>query len=127
MNEIALEWVKKAEGDFIIAHRAVEPGQVPVPEGACFHAQQCAEKYLKAFLQEQQVEFPRRHDLMPLLSLCLPIDQEFEKLRDALMELDSYAVVVRYPGINVSIQLSDSALNAVGQVRNFLRRKLDLD
>lgn len=45
MNEIALEWVSRAENDNRLAHMALH-AEPPIPEGACFHAQQCAEKYL---------------------------------------------------------------------------------
>ena len=51
MSEIndPLAWVKKAEEDFILA-RSVLRRKKPLITGACFHAQQCAEKYMKALL-----------------------------------------------------------------------------
>lgn len=127
MNEITEEWIFKAESDFILAQRAIADGEMPLPDGACFHAQQCAEKYLKAFLQERQVEFPRRHELIPLLELCLPLDAAFERLRQFLVELESYAVAVRYPGIVVSLTSANSAIIAASQVRQFVRNRLGYD
>jgi HEPN domain-containing protein len=39
----------------------------PVWDGICFHAQQCAEKYLKALLEGQIIVFRKTHDLVELL------------------------------------------------------------
>ena len=44
-----LEWVAIAEQDLKMAKAAVR-FKAPSTYGACFHAQQCAEKYLKALL-----------------------------------------------------------------------------
>lgn len=46
------EWVEKAEGDFRTARRELLAPDSPNYDAACFHAQQCAEKYLKARLVE---------------------------------------------------------------------------
>ena len=50
MNELVMEWVEKAEGDSRTAEREGTVGEGPNYDAVCFHAQQCAEKYLKAFL-----------------------------------------------------------------------------
>jgi hypothetical protein len=41
----------------------------PIWDGICFHAQQCAEKYMKAFLEEQTIVFHKTHDLVGLMDL----------------------------------------------------------
>ncbi len=65
MKPITREWVEKAEEDFRVARR--EQGARPAAHNAvCFHAQQCVEKYLKAFLQEHDLPFYRTHDLEAL-------------------------------------------------------------
>jgi len=51
MNPLTLEWVEKAEGDFITARRELHARAKPNYDAACFHAQQMAEKYLKTMLQ----------------------------------------------------------------------------
>ncbi|MFZ5881277.1 MAG: HEPN domain-containing protein [Chloroflexota bacterium] len=99
MNELTREWLDKAETDFDSADLLLHAGEVPLPDTAAFHCQQCAEKYLKAFLQEHQVGFERKHDLMPLLSLCVSLYAEFQGLKEDVQELDRYAVAVRYPGV----------------------------
>ncbi len=44
-----LAWVDRAEEDYLLARFALRRKK-PLTYGACFHAQQCAEKYLKAIL-----------------------------------------------------------------------------
>ena len=59
MNPLTREWIEKAEGDFATAGRELRARKNPNYEAACFHAQQCAEKYLKAILQEQSITLLR--------------------------------------------------------------------
>lgn len=66
MNALTLEWIAKAEGDYASAGREYRARRNPNYDAACFHAQQVAEKYLKAWLQEQSVVFPRTHNLIAL-------------------------------------------------------------
>ena len=126
MNELTKEWVDKAEADFYSADLLFHAGEYPLPEPACFHCQQCAEKYLKAYLQEHQVNFERKHDLMPLLALCISLDENFQSLKDDLQELDRYAVVVRSPGVIVKADMAESALKAATRVRQLVRQKLGI-
>lgn len=53
MKPLTREWVAKAEGDFATARRELRSRAQPNFDAACFHAQQCAEKYVKAVLQER--------------------------------------------------------------------------
>jgi len=50
------------------------------PDSACFHAQQCAEKYLKARLQEAGLAFPKTHDLLDLLKRFLAVEPAWTTL-----------------------------------------------
>lgn len=50
MNELTKEWILKAEQDFNAANLLMYAGEAPIPDYVCFHCQQCAEKYLKAYL-----------------------------------------------------------------------------
>ena len=123
MNELTIERVEKAEADFYSAELHLHAGEYPLSEPACFHCQQCAEKYLKAYPQERLVNFERTHNLMPLLAMCVSLDEDFQSLKDNLQELDRYAVVLRYPGVLVK---AESALKTAEGVRQFVRRKLNL-
>jgi len=69
MRPLTAEWVKKAEGDYQMAGREFRARKNPYYDGVCFHAQQCAEKYLKAFLQEHDQDIPKIHKLLDLLKL----------------------------------------------------------
>ena len=73
MKPIAAEWVGKAEGDFATLERETRARKAPNYDGVCFHAQQCAEKYLKALLVEADLPFLRTHDLVVLLDQLLPL------------------------------------------------------
>lgn len=98
MKPLTHEWIQKAEGDFITAQREFSAIEHPNYDAACFHAQQCAEKYLKARLVEEGIEIKRTHDLSAILSLILPFEPLWDFLRSDLDALTDRAVEVRYPG-----------------------------
>ena len=126
MNEIAREWVDKAEGDFDTADLTLHAREAPIIDAVCFHSQQCAEKYLKAFLQEHRIRFERRHELIPLLELCLAFDKSFESLRESLQSLEQYGVLIRYPGLTVPAEMAEQAFESANQIRDFIREKLEI-
>jgi HEPN domain-containing protein len=70
MLDETLDWLNKAEQDFQYARLGMRQRKQPLYDGVCFHAQQCAEKYLKAFLTRHHIEFRWVHDLDELLRLC---------------------------------------------------------
>ena len=61
----------------------------------CFHAQQCCEKALKAWLIHQGIDPPKKHQLALLLSLS-PVEI-FDELRKGIVSLDRFYIPVRYP------------------------------
>ncbi len=117
MNPLTLEWVEKAEGDFIVAQKIYRARKQPVYDAVCYHAQQCAEKYLKAFLQENKKNIPRTHELLDLLKLCQEIDASLELISSDLKELARYAVNIRYPGESADKDEAKIAFAAVKAVR----------
>jgi HEPN domain-containing protein len=98
MNPLTLEWVSKAEGDYSTAGRELRAHKSPNFDAACFHAQQCAEKYLKALLQEANIPFGKTHNLIALLELLLDFQPSWETTRSHLDYLTVFAVIFRYPG-----------------------------
>lgn len=98
MNPLPSEWVDKAEGDFETMCRELRARRRPNYDAACFHAQQCAEKDLKAILQKSDSESPRTHNLTALLDLVLPTNPALADLRPSLEYLNLFSVTVRYPG-----------------------------
>jgi len=126
MNSIVSEWVEKAEGDFQTAEREMRARKAPNYDAVCFHAQQCAEKYLKAFLIHRQIPFRPIHDLEVLLGLITPISADFEFTRDLLLLLNDYAVDIRYPSEFATKDEARAAVKAMRTVRAFMRQKLRL-
>ena len=91
----AADWLRHARSDLALASVALPPDALH--NELCFHAQQAAEKSLKALLLHYGIEFPSTHDisyLMELLppSLGLPPDAE------EIAQLTNFAVMFRYPG-----------------------------
>jgi HEPN domain-containing protein len=95
--ELVRQWLWKADQD-ISASRELLAGTHPLLYPVCFHAQQAAEKYIKALLTWGQVEFPKTHIIRNLLGLLGPMFPDIVMyLRDADM-LTPFGVDVRYPG-----------------------------
>jgi HEPN domain-containing protein len=126
MNVLTVEWVEKAEGDFATAGRELRARRQPNYDAVCFHAQQTAEKYLKAFLHENGIIFPKTHNLIELLEQCLPLDASFESQRKLLVLLDRYAVRYRYPGELADKAEAQQTFQAIKMVRESARKKLGI-
>jgi HEPN domain-containing protein len=126
MNPLTVEWIDKAEGDYATAGRELRVRNNPNLDAVCFHAQQMAEKYMKAFLQEHGIVFPRIHNLIELLELCLPIDVTLEFQRPTLWLLNRYAVRYRYPGEWADRNEAQQAFRAATDFRQFMRARLGL-
>ena len=126
MRPITQEWVDKAEDDFNMVRRELRARKAPSYDGACFHAQQCAEKYLKGRLYEASISFPKTHDLMALLALVLPVEPLWSVLVPNLAGLNPFAVRFRYPGDSADRDKAKQALKDCRLVREQVRRSLGL-
>jgi HEPN domain-containing protein len=126
MKPITQEWVDKAEGDFATADRELQVQQRPNFDAVCFHSQQCAEKYLKACLQEANVAFSKTHDLVKLLDLCLLIEPSWASLSPIVDALTTYAVEFRYPGVSANQALAAQSFQDCAAVRDAIRQHLAL-
>ena len=126
MNPITLEWVEKAEGDFATAERELAVRVDPNYDAVCFHAQQCAEKYLKARLQEAGIQFGKTHDLPVLLNMLLPVEPAWTAMLSDLQTLTVYAVAYRYPGDSADEIDAMDAMNKCRSFRQVVRRSLGL-
>ena len=98
MSPLTQEWVDKAEEDFFVARREYRARKNPSFNAACFRAQQCVEKYLKARLQEAGIAFAKTHSLPLLLNLVSGVEPLWVSLRSHLDRLNVYAIAFRYPG-----------------------------
>jgi HEPN domain-containing protein len=123
-NAYLVEWIRKAEEDYNAALALARQRKKSTPNAVTFHCQQCAEKYLKAFLVQSGVGFPKTHDLLELHKLCLGVNPAFELIGDLLDSLNPYAVEFRYPGDEVNADEAQEAIGAVKEVRRFMRSQL---
>jgi HEPN domain-containing protein len=120
------EWVEKAEVDYLTAVLANRQRKQPLPDSVCYHAQQCAEKYLKAYLVFRGATPPRTHDLARLLNQCASYDATLAAKMSLVQSLDPYSVAFRYPGVSATIIQAKEAVKTMRRLRTFLRRKLGL-
>lgn len=90
-----------------------------------YHAQQCAEKYLKAYLVFQLVDFPYTHNLLRLIEL-IPAGAHWVTEIEPAEVLSAYAVSARYPGEDEPVTEVEAreAIEIAGDVRGRLRRVL---
>jgi HEPN domain-containing protein len=107
-RELSQEWFKKAGHDLLNVEIILESERTPLPlDTVCFHCQQAVEKYLKGFLVYHNVQFARTHFLGTLLDQCKELDESFEELH-AIIDLNAYAVDIRYPDETMEFSLEDA-------------------
>ena len=118
---LVASWLAKAEGDLRLADLALS-ADPPVSWGAAFHAQQAAEKLLKALLTSHRIEFRRTHNIDYLLQLCVRVEPEADGLREKATKLTDYAVGSRYaiPEPDVTELEAREAVGTARQVRAFV-------
>jgi HEPN domain-containing protein len=126
MKPLTLEWVEKAEEDFISAQREYRARKRPNYNASCFFAQQCTEKYIKARLQEGEIEFGKVHDLVKLLELVTEVEPLWESYRPTFRPITAYAVGYRYPGESADKAEAAEALKICRSFRKVARQALRL-
>lgn len=124
MKPLTREWVEKGEGDRSTARRELRVRKSPNFDAVCFHAQQCAEKYLKALLQERGAAIPRTHNLEALAKPLLAANPALAALAASLRTLGAYAVETRYPGRSSDRAMAREALAHCETVRAAVRQIL---
>ena len=72
--EIARQWIVKAANDLLNADNNLQSEVVPF-DTVCFHCQQAAEKFLKAFLVGKGQTYPITHDLLLILEKNIHLPQ----------------------------------------------------
>ncbi len=92
---LARRWLSKARTDLALATVVLEKGPDMDPWACCFHAQQAAEKALKAVLVANGTEPPYTHDLGALAAV-LPDGVALGVSPADLGDLTTYATGARY-------------------------------
>ncbi len=87
-------WFDKAAEDLEVAHLTFDEEYF---SHVCFLSQQVIEKTLKGFLLARNGRYPRSHNLIELLDLCLPLDDQFSLFRSDFQIIDQYYMPTRYP------------------------------
>jgi HEPN domain-containing protein len=96
------EWLTHAESDLNLARLAKDHTEI-LPQQVCFHAQQAAEKALKAVLLHHKIEFPPVHDIEVLLEITKQSGVSPPSDVAEAGALTPYAVEARYPGYEEDI------------------------
>ena len=99
------EWLERARADLAACAALIAAG---LPAEALFHAQQCAEKAIKAFLTWHQISFKKTHDLDELKQLCLPLAGDAGAHLAGIGKLSQYAWRFRYPGAPYSPERTEA-------------------
>lgn len=85
---IVREWLEKADEDFNFAAANLREESGFYAQ-LCFHFQQAAEKYLKAYIIEKELTFDRVHDLVHLLKTCSAHTPVFKGLLEECILLNA--------------------------------------
>lgn len=123
-NKVVRQWIEHAEEDLRLAKYALKI-KISCPyKLIAYHAQQCAEKYLKAFLALKKVDFPYTHNIALLTELCSVHAHWIKELQGA-ETLTPYAITARYPGkYKVTKKEAVKAVEIATNVRKIIRKAL---
>lgn len=122
------QWLQYGDEDLSLAKHALTLKSSVPYRLIAYHAQQCAEKHLKAFLVFRREDFPFTHNLARLVEIAEGLREWPERLRDA-EELSPYAVTTRYPGEDepVSEEEAQRAIAIAEQTRKIVREALSVE
>ncbi len=125
---LARMWVEKAEEDLLVAELLLSSEECCPASTICFHAQQCAEKYVKALLVYLSVPFPKVHDIGELLHL-VPASIKVPLTAEEQEQLTFYATTARYPGDYepVSREDAEEMISAARKLRDAIRSHIPAD
>jgi HEPN domain-containing protein len=120
------EWITKAEHDLGMAELAIA-NKPDYKDLICFHCQQSAEKYLKAYLIRLDISFKKSHSLIYLLDRLATVENVPDNLYETAEILEDYGVAVRYPGDWILLNAEDirEAHQAAIEIKEFVKDQLD--
>ncbi len=96
------EWLNRAGSDLVIARSRLEGAYL---EDLCYHAQQAAEKAMKAVLLHRRGTFPYIHDLAELVNQLRQSGLEVPAAVIEAVTLTEFAVAGRYPGFDEPLSI----------------------
>ncbi len=119
------EWLVYADEDLRLAQHGLTLVERCPYRLIAYHAQQCAEKHLKAYLVYQKIDFPYTHNISRLLELC-PEQTNWPKTILEAEELTPYAITARYSGEDeeVTREEAEQAVRIAVSTREIIRANL---
>lgn len=127
-KKVVREWLKEAAEDYGFASVNLEDqDQDQYFRKICFHFQQAAEKYLKAFIVAKGVPFRKIHDLVELVRMCQKADSSFGEITEEAELLTDFYVDTRYPAhwpMEIYRKEAEKAKNAAERIKLFIEEKL---
>jgi HEPN domain-containing protein len=120
--KIIQEWLKKADDDFDFAVSVIDESSFY--SHICFHFHQSAEKYLKAIIVADAIEFKKIHDLVALLKMIIVKRSDFKELTENCKLLSPYYIDTRYPvhwPTDYTKETAIKAKDAAEKIRNRVR------
>ncbi len=125
-REKVKEWLMLSAEDRTSA-KSLLKNEPSVGFAICFHAQQFAEKALKAYLTSKQQHIEKTHDLLRIVKQCAALDPEFGNYEIIADELSPYATETRYPDDYrpVSCEEAEEAVASAELILNLVKTKLD--
>lgn len=128
-KELVQEWINKAEEDYGFAVKTLADPSMIYFAQICFHFQQAAEKYLKAYIVAFDLAFMKIHDLPELLRICMEKEPGLEALSDDCEFLTDFYIETRYPvhwPSSVTKEDAEKAKAATEKIRVFIRKQLHI-
>jgi len=120
-TEILQQWLEKGNDDLRAAEYLSTMHHPTPDEIICYHCQQSAEKYLKAFIFSQDIEPEKTHDLEYLLEICIKYNSEFSSLLSNAYILKRYAILPRYPNeLEINNDDMKSAISNAKKIQEFI-------
>jgi len=119
------EWIEYAKRDFNSAIFLKNMNPAPM-EIICYHCEQSAEKFLKAFMILKDEQIMRTHDLVLLLHKCMIYEKEFNDIKQECVNLTKYGTITRYPYFyEISRDDMDKAIIDCEKIIDFIENKIN--
>ena len=117
------EWMRLANDDLAVAGLGTRLVSLEI---LCFHAQQAAEKALKATLIDRRIDFPHTHDVQELLTALQEAGVHSASDSHEWNRLTRYAVLTRYPGLGdaLTVQEYRAALQVAQEIVQWAKEQI---
>ena len=127
-RSLIIEWLTKADEDLEFGSINLEERKTFFAQ-ICFHFQQAAEKYLKAYIAAYDLEFEKIHNLIALLKICGKKDASLLPLLEQCELLNTVYIDTRYPvhwptdySKEKTLKMQEAASKVAHTVKEFLAK-----